>query len=220
MEIRGAESSVSSWRSAGQTTIHVRNTGLIFTGYEAPNHSVVIDNIRFTLDTASVGVTGYSYAFITWNRGNPGTNKPWILHHNDFFVTVVSTVQSSSRQGNMGLIYRNKFVAGMVAVPPCNNTNTNIDPVQHVITDDGSWWASASTMGAADSNALNNLFVETNYFKNFNVSTDRNTSSSKYGASTKCTTQVSPTTGLTRPPTVFGMLKYTIIVLSAMTSSI
>src|SRR5215813_11464326 len=78
IEIRGAGSYVSPWGSAGQTIIHARKSGLILSGYEAPNHSVVIDNIRFTVDTASVGVNTNPYAVITWNRGNPGASKPWI----------------------------------------------------------------------------------------------------------------------------------------------
>src|SRR5215467_11061925 len=45
------------------------------------------------------------------------------------------------------------------------------------VTDDGSFWASASTFGTADTTGNTNFYVENNYFQNFAVAINRSTSS-------------------------------------------
>ncbi len=181
LELRG-HGTLPLQGSAGETIItggaSLPQQSLIF-GDESTVASTTIDNIRF-LANENTPVSSNGSAYIGNRNTGPGT-KPWIIHHCDFFISNIPSATHSSDfraisiGAHGGVIYRNKFTA--TTAPPTYVTNTGVVPVEHSISDNGSWWASASTEGTADTTGYNNLYVENNYFLNFNVATDSHTSS-------------------------------------------
>ncbi len=180
VEIRG-HGTMPLQGSAGETIITGGATlpdQTIFFGDESTGGSTTISNIRF-LANENTPISGGGGAYIGNRNTGPGT-KPWIIHHNDFFLTNIPSATHGSvfRAINIGahggVIYRNKFTA--TTAPPTYVSNTGVVPIEHSIGDDGSWWASASTEGTADTTGYNNLYVENNYFLNFNVAMDAHTS--------------------------------------------
>src|SRR5262249_14798909 len=155
----------------GQTIIYLNTPTNVFGWRATNNHSIVVDNIRFLYDQNSA----YDqYGFL--GAAHSSGTKTWIIHHNDFVITGTCRGYVISSDSNNGLIYRNKFTQQIVTGPQCNSVS-NLNAIAHAVTDDGSLWHAASTFGSADTNGDKNLYVENNYFENFNVAIDMSTSS-------------------------------------------
>ncbi len=154
--------------SAGLTKIYVAS-GAPFYGTMSPgssNHSGV-ENIQFTQDGSS---SGAYFVAIVGNNGHTGL--AWIVHHNDFLWTGTCIGLGVSSGVHKAVIYRNVFRVEITNVGGCNYTNTNVLPIFEAITDDGSFWQSASTKGNADTGSNSNIYIETNDFYGFNNASD------------------------------------------------
>ncbi len=179
VEIRG-HGTIPLRGSAGETIIEINTTGAGIAGWSMSTSSCTIDNIKFVVNETDP----IAYSVILWARNGSGT-LPWIAHHNDFQVTGrCDGTRFIAVADHHGVIYRNKFTTEIIGAPSdgdgvnhgCKGANTNINAIAHDITDDGSYWASASTFGDLDTTG-ENLYVEDNYFENFNVALDANSSS-------------------------------------------
>ncbi len=173
-EIRGHGSFVAPWGSAAETIIYVNApaNNEAFYGRTKAGCRSMISNIRFTFDENS---DQHIYSIVGFNDSGPdGTSGlPPIYHHNDFIITgqcQQPIIIDAATQG--GLIYRNVFTSESIAGSGCHHGSTNIIPVRHESPQAATTWDSADTFGSADTTGLNNLYVETNYFKNFDVAAD------------------------------------------------
>src|SRR5262249_3421892 len=165
VEIRGA-GAMPLVGSAGQTVITFRG-GRAFGGRENTSYSPIIDNVKIIYDSMSPSPADALISF-----GPTGPNqKPFILHHIDFDISPGHAVNIIDVGVPGAVIYRNRFVMNA-------NTGTGAIPIKLAVGDDGSYWASASTMGSYDNATFpKNVYIEDNYFHNFNSAIDRNSSS-------------------------------------------
>ncbi len=176
-EIRGAGTMPAPWGSAGETIVYTNNPGgAAFYGRTKAGCRSTISNIRFTFDENAAT----PYSLVGFNDSGPDgtTGLPPIYHHNDFFITgqcQQPIIIDAATKG--GLIYRNKFTAEAIAGGGCNYSSTNMIPVRHETPNNDAEWAKPSTYGSLDTDGLSNMYVETNYFKNFAVAADLTSSS-------------------------------------------
>lgn len=161
--------------AADQTVIHCDSTDhkcLSVTG-SASNYTI-ITNIKWTADDTTDTM---NFGVILVNAQDSG-ELPVIIRYNTFDVQNTCNGPKLIVYGAKGgIITRNRAVAEVIDTGGCNRTNTNVMFAVHLITDDGSWWGSAHTLGTADASGQSNLYVEANYIEGMNSASDMNTSS-------------------------------------------